>query len=203
MSAALTHAQRALAIARKKGIARAQDFRNAGIPPSYLTRLCRDGQLQRLARGLYQLSDPEHLEAGHTLAEAARLAPHGVVSLLSALQHHGLTTQLPHAVWMTFHHKARAPARFPFHAEIVRASGEAFTAGRTDVIIEGIKVPIYDAAKTIVDCFKYRRRVGLDIAIEALRDGIRQRKATRPELQRYAKICRVENVIRPYLETLQ
>ena len=84
----------------------------------------------------------------------------------------------------------------------MRASGEAFTAGRTEVAIEGVKVPIYDAAKTIVDCFKYRSRVGLDVAIEALRDGIRRRKATRADIMRYAKICRVQNVMRPYLETL-
>jgi predicted transcriptional regulator of viral defense system len=202
MDTTQTLSQRALSIARQRGIARAQDFRAAGIPPAYLTRLCQRGKLQRLARGLYQLADPEHMEASHSLAEAARLAPHGVVSLLSALQHHELTTQLPRAVWVTFHHKARAPATFPFKVEVVRASGEAFTAGRTDVAIEGVKVPIYDAAKTIVDCFKYRSRVGLDVAIEALRDGIRRRKATRADIMRYAKVCRVQNVMRPYLETL-
>ena len=202
MARAPTLSQRALAIARKRGIARARDFRDAGVPPSYLTRLCEQGELTRLARGLYQLADPETFEAAHSLAEAARLAPNGVVSLLSALQYHQLTTQLPHAVWLTFHHKARVPRTFPYRVEVVRASGEAFTAGRVTVTVEGVAVPIYDPAKTIVDCFKYRGRVGLDVAIEALRDGLRQRKATRANLQRYAKICRVQNVMRPHLETL-
>jgi predicted transcriptional regulator of viral defense system len=202
MAAEETLTDKALNIARKRGIARAKDFRDAGIPPSYLTRLCRQGRLDRLARGLYQLANPEHLDASHSLAEAARLVPHGVISLLSALKYHQLTTQLPHAVWLTLDHKARAPARLPFRSEIVRASGEAFTTGCMTVIIEGVTVMMYDPAKTIVDCFKYRSRVGLDVAIEALRDGLRQRKVTRSDLQRYARICRVENVMRPHLETL-
>ncbi len=192
----------ALAIARARGVARAQDFRDAGIPPSYLTRLCEQGQLVRLARGLYQLAEPEEFHAAHSLAETARRAPHGVVSLLSALRFHEMTTQLPHAVWMTFHHKARVPARFPVRVEVTRASGEAFTAGRTTVDIDGVPVTMYDPAKTIADCFKYRSRVGLDVAIEALRDGLRTRKATRPDIWRYATICRVQNVMRPHLDTL-
>ncbi len=197
-----TLSERALAIARERGIARARDFRAAGVPPSTLTRLCERGDLVRLARGLYQLAEPDAVDAAHSLAEAARLAPHGVVSLLSALRLHELTTQLPHAVWMTFHHKARAPRSLPVRLEVVRASGEAFTAGRTIVRVEGVDVPVYDAAKTIVDCFKHRSRIGLDVAIEALRDGLRQRKASPADLWRTAKICRVQNVMRPYLETL-
>jgi predicted transcriptional regulator of viral defense system len=192
----------ALAIARERGIARAQDFRTAGIPPSYLTRLVERGLLVRLARGLYQLAEPEEFHAAHSLAEAARLAPHGVVSLLSALRFHELTTQLPHAVWMTFDHKARIPARCPFHLEGVRASGDVFTAGRTTVVIERVPVVIYAPAKTIVDCFKHRNRIGLDVAIEALREGLRSRKASYPDIWHYAGICRMQNVMRPYLEAL-
>lgn len=202
MAKTLTLMEKAIAIARERGIARAKDFREAGIPPAHLTRLCQQGRLERLARGLYQLANPDHMDAAHNLAEAARLAPHGVISLLSALKYHQLTTQLPHAVWLTLEHKARVPARLPFRSEIVRASGEAFTAGVMNITIEGVSVPMYDPAKTIVDCFKYRSRVGLDVAIEALRDGLRQKKVTRPDLQRYARICRVENVMRPHLETL-
>lgn len=192
----------AIAIARSRGIARARDFVEAGISPGSIARLCEQGRLIRLARGLYQLADAEEIDAAHSLAEAARLAPHGVISLLSALQHHGLTTQLPHAVWICFSHKARIPRTLPFRIETVRASGEAFDAGRVIAEIEGVAVPIYDPAKTIVDCFKYRSRVGLDVAIEALRDGLRQRKASRADLRHYAAICRVENVMRPYLESL-
>jgi predicted transcriptional regulator of viral defense system len=193
---------RAIAVARSRGIARARDFDDAGVPPSYLARLCEEGQLIRLARGLYQLADAEDIDAAHSLAEAARLAPHAVVCLLSALQFHELTTQLPHAVWMMFPHKARVPRSFPFRVEAVRASGEAFEAGRITATIEGVSVPIYDAAKTIVDCFKYRTRIGQDVAVEALRDGLRRHKANRSDLWRYAGICRVQNVMRPYLEML-
>ncbi|WP_337847860.1 type IV toxin-antitoxin system AbiEi family antitoxin domain-containing protein [Sphingomonas sp.] len=197
-----TLSDQAIILARSRGIARARDFREAGIPPASIARLCERGLLVRLARGLYQLADTDDIDAAHSLAEAARLAPHGVIALLSALQYHGLTTQLPHAVWICFHHKARIPRTLPFRIETVRASGEAFEAGRMSAEIEGVAVPIYDPAKTIVDCFKYRSRVGLDVAIEALRDGLRQRKATHADLGRYATICRVQNVMRPYLESL-
>jgi len=202
MNVAAPLSNQAIAIARSRGIARARDFREAGIPPASIARLCEQGRLVRLARGLYQLADAEDMDTAHSLAEAARLAPHGIIALLSALQYHGLTTQLPHAVWICFHHKARIPRTLPFRIEAVRASGDAFEAGRTTAQVEGVAVPIYDPAKTIVDCFKYRSRVGLDVAIEALRDGLRQRKATHANLRRYATICRVENVMRPYLESL-
>jgi predicted transcriptional regulator of viral defense system len=195
-------AERVRAIARDRGIARARDFRAAGVPPSTITRLCERGDLVRLGRGLYQLAEADDIDAAHSLAEAARLAQHGVVSLLSALRLHELTTQLPHAVWMTFPHKARAPRTMPFRLEVVRASGAAFTAGRRTIRIEGVDVPVYDPAKTIADCFKHRRRVGLDVAVEALRDGLRGRKVSHADLWRYAKICRVQNVMRPYLEAL-
>ena len=202
MDSPATLSDKALALARSQGMTRARDFREAGVPPASIARLCEQGQLVRLARGLYQIADAEDMDAAHSLAEAARLAPHGVIALLSALQYHGLTTQLPHAVWICFHHKARIPRTLPFRTETVRASGEAFEAGRMTAEIEGVAVPVYDPAKTIVDCFKYRSRVGLDVAIEALRDGLRQRKASRADLRRYATICRVENVMRPYLESL-
>lgn len=202
MEAIGTHSNQAIAIARSRGIARARDFRDAGIPPSSIARLCEQGQLVRLARGLYQLADADEMDAAHNLAKAARIAPHGVIALLSALQYHGLTTQLPHAVWICFHHKARIPRTFPFKVEAVRASGDAFEVGRMTVEIEGVAVLIYDPAKTIVDCFKYRSRVGLDVAVEALRDGLRQRKATHADLWRYAATCRMQNVMRPYLESL-
>ena len=195
-------AERALEIARQRGIARAQDFRVAGIPPSYLTRLAKQGKLVRLGRGLYQLADFPGSSADHDLAEAARVIPHGVVSLVSALRLHGLTTQLPGSVWMTLAHKARAPKSTPFRVEIVRASGEVFSSGLTVVRIEGVDVPVYDAAKTVADCFKHRRRVGLNVAVEALRDALKDRKATRAAIWHYARICRVQNIMRPYLEAL-
>jgi predicted transcriptional regulator of viral defense system len=202
MDALGPRSDQAIALVRSRGMARARDFREAGIPPSIVARLHQQGRLVRLARGLYQLAEIDTIDAAHTLALAARLAPHGVIALLSALQYHGLTTQLPHAVWICFDHKARIPRTLPFRIEPVRASGAAFAAGRTIAMIEGVAVPITDPAKTIADCFKYRGRIGIDIAVEALRDGLRQRKATPTELWRHAGLCRVQTVMRPYLESL-
>ncbi|MDE2462412.1 MAG: type IV toxin-antitoxin system AbiEi family antitoxin domain-containing protein [Alphaproteobacteria bacterium] len=194
--------ERALEIARRHGIARARDFRSEGIPASYLSRLCRQGRLVRLSRGLYQVAEADTIDAAHDLAEIAKRVPKGVICLLSALRFHGLTTQLPHAVWLAIEHKARVPRVAEIRCEIIRASGEALTAGRMVTHIEGVEVRLTDPAKTIVDCFKYRRRVGLDVAIEALRDALKKRKATRADIWRYAEICRVQNVMRPYMEAL-
>ncbi len=202
MSKNLTHAEKALRVAKARGIARARDFRAAGIPAPYLTRLSRQGKLVRLGRGLYQLADFKDHHAAHDLAEVARLVPHGIVSLLSALHVHGLTTQLPRSVWLMLPSKARAPKHMPVPCEIVRASEPMRSAGRTTVSIEGVEVPITNVAKTVADCFKYRRRVGADIALEALRDALARRKTTHMELWHYAGICRVRAVMRPYLEAL-
>jgi predicted transcriptional regulator of viral defense system len=191
-----------LKIARERGIARARDFTAAGIPTVYLQRLCRDGRLVRLARGLYQLPEFEGSSAAHNLAEAARLAPQGVISLLSALRHHGLTTQLSHAVWLTLPHKSRVPKAAPFPLEIVRATGPALTGGVEHAEIEGVSVPIYGVAKTVADCFKHRRRVGLDVAVEALRDALQKHKTIQAEVWKYAAANRVGNVMRPYIEAL-
>jgi predicted transcriptional regulator of viral defense system len=195
-------ADRALALAKERGMARARDFKAAGIPLVYLKRLCNDGRLIQLARGLYQIPDLAGTDAAHSLAEAARLMPRGIVSLLSALRQHGLTTQLPRAVWITLPAKSRVPKSPPFPLEITYASEPALSAHIQHVKIEGVMVPIYDVAKTVVDCFKHRRRVGLDVAVEALRDAIKQRKTTAAVIMQAAALNRVTNVIRPYVETL-
>lgn len=197
-----THAGTALHVARARGIARARDFHAAGVPLSYLKRLCDDGRLVRLGRGLYQIAGFADFHAGHDLAQAARLIPNGVVCLFSALRVHGLTTQLPQKIWLTVHHKARAPKNTPFPLEVIRASGLAFAEGRTTVKIEGVDVPVFNPAKTVADCFKHRRRVGLDVAVEALRDALKQRKATRADLWHYAGVCHVQPLMRPYFEAL-
>jgi predicted transcriptional regulator of viral defense system len=202
MSKISTHAENALRVAKTRGVARARDFRAAGVHAPYLTRLTAQGKLVHLGRGLYQLADFKGHHAAHDLAAAARLVAHGIVSLLSALQVHGLTTQLPRSVWLMLPSKARAPKRMPFPCEFVRASEPMLSAGLTTVSIEGVDVPITNVAKTVADCFKYRRRVGADIALEALRDALAQRKTTRKELWHYAGICRVRAVMRPYLEAL-
>jgi predicted transcriptional regulator of viral defense system len=199
----ITYRERALRLTRARGIARARDFKAAGIPLVYLKRLTEAGDLVRLGRGLYQ--DPERVgeDVAHHLAEAARLVPHGVVSLISALRQHELTTQLPHAVWMTIPHKARTPNATGLRLEIVRATGDALTAGVEHVQVEGVQVPIYGVAKTVADCFKHRRHVGEDVAIEALRDALRQRKTTPSELMKFAAIDRVANRMEAFVKAMQ
>ena len=188
----MNYRDRALSLTRALGIARARDFKAAGIPLVYLKRMTDAGELMRLGRGLYQ-----------DLAEAARAVPAGVISLVSALRHHGLTTQLPHAVWMTIPHKARTPTATGLRLEIVRATGEVLTSGVEHVEIEGVAVPIYGAAKTVADCFKHRRHVGEDLAIEALQDALRQKKASPSELMKYAAIDRVAERVAPYIKAMQ
>lgn len=199
----INYRERALNLTRARGIARARDFKAAGIPLIYLSRLIDAGDLVRLDRGLYQDADRvgEHIE--HSLAEAARLVPNGIISLISALRHHELTTQLPHAVWMTIPHKDRTPKMRSVKLEIVRATGEALTAGVEQISIEGVSVPIYGVAKTVADCFKHRRHVGEDVAVEALRDALRQRKTTASELMRFAAIDRVVGQMEPIIKAIQ
>lgn len=199
----MTYRERALSVTRARGIARARDFKAAGIPLVYLKRLTDAGDLVRLGRGLYQEPHRVGEDVGHDLAEAARLVPNGVVSLISALRQHELTTQLPHAVWMTIPHKARTPNATGLRLEIVRATGEALTAGVEHVEVEGVQVPIYSVAKTVADCFKHRRHVGEDVAIEALRDALRQRKTTPSELMKFAAIDRVASRMEPFIKAVQ
>ncbi|MDZ4347992.1 MAG: type IV toxin-antitoxin system AbiEi family antitoxin domain-containing protein [Xanthomonadaceae bacterium] len=194
---------RALDVVRAKGIARARDFVAAGVPPVYLKRLTDSGDLVRLQRGLYQ--EPERVgeNIAHDLAEASRRVPKGVISLISALRFHGLTTQLPNAVWMTLRHGARTPKMDAIRLEIVRATDPVWSAGIEHHTIEGVEVPIYGVAKTVADCFKHRRQVGEDVALEALRDALRQGKASAGEIIHHAAIDRVGTRVEPYLRALQ
>jgi len=125
-----------------------------------------------------------------------------VICLLSALNFHHLTTQLPFEIWIVIENKAWATKGKQIPLRFVRFSGDAFTAGVEEHVIQGLPVKVYDAAKTVADCFKYRHKIGLDVALEALRDGLRQRQFTVDQLWRYAGICRVQNVMRPYLEAV-
>jgi len=190
-----------LNLARRIGVVRPRDLDALGIPRIYLTRLVRRGLLDRVGRGLYTLPDAEVSEH-RTLAEASKQAPNGVVCLLSALRFHELTTQNPFEVWMAVHHKAWTPRSDGPPLRIVRMSGAAFDSGVETHQIEGVTVHVYGPAKTVADCFKFRSKVGLDVALEALRDYRRAHPAGMDELWRYAKICRVSKVIRPYLEAL-
>jgi predicted transcriptional regulator of viral defense system len=198
-----SYREQALALIQKRGIARARDFKAAGIPLAYLKRMTDDGSLIKLGRGLYQRPDHSWTDAAHDLAEAAVRVPNGVISLVSALRYHGLTTQLPHAVWMTIPHKARTPRNTSSPLEIVRATGAALTAGIERVMIEGVAVPIYNVPKTVADCFKHRKHLGEDVAIEALRDALRLRKTSATDILTYATIDRVSERVRLYLQVMQ
>ena len=191
--------QRILEIAEQAGVLRPRDLDVHGIPRIYLSRLCERGHLQRVGRGLYVLPNADVTEH-HTLAEACKRVPHGVVCLLSALRFHGLTTQSPHEVWLAIGSKAWRPQVDHPTLRFVRFSARALEAGVEEHSIEGVIVRVYSPAKTVADCFKYRNKIGLDVALEALRDCRGQSRCTNDELWHYAKICRVANVIRPYME---
>jgi len=196
-----SHKDRALAIAHEQGVVRAREFDAEDVPRVTLRRLVNEGILTQPSRGLYQLADADLSEA-HSLAEAAKAAPSGVIALLSALQFHELTTQTPHAVWMLMPSKAWAPTRPPVRLRIIRASGQALTGGIKHHRIDGVSVPITTPAKTVADCFKHRSKSGLDVALEALRDALRRKRASTDEISRFAVANRVGSVMRPYLENI-
>jgi predicted transcriptional regulator of viral defense system len=193
--------ERVLALTRRHGVLRPRDLTPHGIPREYLTRLHARGVLERPARGIYVLADAEASQH-QSLLEACKRVPHGVVCLLSALRFHGLTTQAPFEVWLGIDAKARRPkVEYP-PLRIVRFSAPALNTGVEEHIIQGVTVRVTNPARTVVDCFKYRNKVGLDVALEALRDCRQKRKATMDELHRVAQARRMANVMRPYLEAL-
>jgi predicted transcriptional regulator of viral defense system len=187
-------------VARRGGIIRARDLREAGIPTAYLTRLCRQGRLERVSRGLYRLVGIDVTEY-HDLAEAATRVPDGVVCLLSALVFHGLTDENPFEVWMAIDVKARRPKMDHPPVRFCRFSGAARTEGIESHEIEGVAVRIYGPEKTLADCLKYRNKLGVDVALKALKRYLRGRRRMRlGDLMRFARICRVEKLMRRYLE---
>jgi predicted transcriptional regulator of viral defense system len=180
---------------------RARDLDELKIPAVILSRLVASGQLRRLSRGLYALPSRE-LSEHHQLAEVAARSPRGVFCLLTALRFHNLTTQNPHELWLALPNKARAPRIDYPPVRTVHYSGPALSKGVEVHAIDGIDVRVYGVAKTVADCFKHRHKIGLDVALEALRECRRGKRATSDELWRFAKICRVANVMRPYLESI-
>jgi predicted transcriptional regulator of viral defense system len=187
------------------GILNARDLKAQGIPREYLWQLQQKGLLERAGRGIYRQPNWEVTE-NHSLVEAAQRVPRGVICLLSALRFHDLTTQSPFEVWVAIDRKAHRPNSIhddhmtPLN--IVRFSGEALTKGVEEHTIEGVTMKIYSPAKTVADCFKYRNKIGIDVVVEALRDCWQTRRASADELWHYAKICRVANVMRPYMEAI-
>jgi predicted transcriptional regulator of viral defense system len=190
-----------LALARRQGVLRARDMAAIGIPREYLTRLVERGQLERIARGLYRLAEADASEH-HTLVQVAKRVPEAVICLLSALRFHSLGTQAPAEVWIAIDPKARRPRFTDLPIRVVRFSGQALEAGTESHTIEGVAVRVTTPAKTVADCFKYRHKIGLDVALEALRDGWRKRRFSLDELWEMARVCRVANVMRPYIEVI-
>lgn len=189
-----------LNLARHRAVVRPRDLAALGVPRSYLGRLVAAGKLERVGRGMYRLARASVTEH-HSLALAAARVPRGVVCLLSALRYHELTTQAPFEVWLAIASKARAPAIDDPPLRIVRMSGKALTAGVGKHVLEGITVNITDPARTVADCFKFRNKIGVDVALEALRD-FRRRRGDLDLLWRHARLLRVANVLRPYLEAM-
>ena len=155
----------------------------------------------RSARGLYTLAAFEATES-RSLVEAVRTQSKGVVCLLSALGFHGVGAQLPHQVWLTVPYGSRIAKSEAVPLKVVVARGEAYEAGVEVHRLEGVEVPVYSVAKTVADLFKFRNRIGVDVAIEALKEALRDSRCTREEILRYARVDRVERVITPYLEAL-
>lgn len=182
------------------GVFRSRDLESHGLTRVALHRLTQSGEVLREGRGLYTL--PDAVTEHHSLAQACKRVPHGVVCLLSALRFHELSTQNPFEVWMAIDQKAWRPHVETPPLRITYLSGEALTSGVDQHLIEGVKVRVSNPAKTVVDCFKFRNKVGLDVALEALREYHKKYRTGLQELWRFARICRVSGVVRPYLEAL-
>jgi len=191
----------AQALLRERGIMRLVELREAGVTAATMSRMERVGEVIRLARGVYQLPDAD-LDPNHSLAEAAKRVPKGVVCLLSALAFHGLTDQLPPKVWMAIGTKDWAPQRNGAGIRIVRFTDSLLREGFQTHAIGGVPVKVFGVAKTVADCFRHRGKVGLSVAIEGLQEALRQRKATPADIARQADKGGVSTVIRPYLEAL-
>jgi predicted transcriptional regulator of viral defense system len=193
--------QSLIELAHNQGVIRPRDVSSLGVDRWDIRRLVDSGVMVRTSRGLYRLADYEVTES-HSLVEAVQAQSNAVICLLSALNFHGLGTQLPHQIWVAIPYGARITKKIsvPMRAVVMRPP--AYDAGIEDHRLEGIEVQVYGVAKTIADCFKFRNKVGLDVALEALREALRERRCSRDEILRYAKIDRIENVIRPYLEAM-
>jgi predicted transcriptional regulator of viral defense system len=186
---------------RGAAVLRPRDLGPHRIPRAVLGRLERQGKIRRISRGLYETteSDPtEHLD----LIEVSKRVPNGIVCLISALNFHEMTTQMPCEVWMAIDVKAYKPKIDRPSVRFVRFSGEALVHGVETHDVQGVPLRVTSPAKTVADCFKYRNKVGVDVAAEALKEFFRKRKGKRDDLWKAAEVCRVTNVMRPFLEAI-
>jgi predicted transcriptional regulator of viral defense system len=193
--------QKALRLIEKQGIVRSRDLEAQGVSRTMLGRLVAQDLVVREARGLYVTAGHEPSEA-HSLAQVAKRVPEGVICLLTALRFHELTTQSPAEVWIAIAEKARRPKLDYPRLRIARFSGAALTTSIETHQVEGVTIRVYSAAKTVADCFKYRNKVGIDVAVEALRDFSRRYRGGSNELVRCTQVCRVSRVMQPYLDAI-
>jgi predicted transcriptional regulator of viral defense system len=200
-SEASTQRTQALALLRRRGLARLTEFREAGITAVTVSRMEQAGEVVRLARGLYQLPDAS-LDPQQSLAEAARLVPKGVICLASALAFHGLTDQMPPKVWIAIGRKDWRPRVTYPPLRVARFPEDQLRRGVEHKTIAGIAVPVFGVAKTVADLFRYRRTVGDVLAVEGLRQALRQRKATAANIAREAQAAGVWGTMEPYLMAL-
>lgn len=195
------HPQRVLDLARTQGLLRSGDVESLGVPRIVLSRLAARGELERVGHGLYRLPEAEVSEF-QGLASVAIKAPQAVFCLLTALQFHELTTQLPRKVWIAMPRGSHAPRVSHPPLRMVQFSGASYSEGIEVFERDQVALRVYNVAKTVADCFKHRHKIGLDVALEALKDALARKKTSVDDLWRYAKICRVSNVMRPYLEAI-
>jgi len=196
-----TRKDRTLRLIEKLGLARPKDLEAHGVTRTELSRLVKEGRVLRQARGIYVAKTHEPT-AAHTLAQVAKRVPESVFCLFTALRFHGLTTQPAPEVWIALSEKARRPRLESPRLRVARFSGAALNEGIEEHRVEGVNIRVYSAAKTVADCFKYRNKVGIDVAIEALRDFSRRHRGGATALARFARICRVSRVMQPYLDAV-
>ncbi len=199
--AQITQRDRTIDLLRHNGIMRLTELRAHGIHAPTLSRMVEEGEIARRGRGLYELTDAE-ITLSHSLAEIAVRVPKGIICLISALAYHEITLQSPKSIWLAIGEKDRKPRIDHLTVRVLHFGDAALRSGVQTVKIDGVAVKIFSPAKTIVDCFRYRRIVGLDVALEALRLALRSRKATPDDIVRFAKALRIWSVLRPYLESV-
>lgn len=196
-----TEEQKLLEYIAQHGIVRSQEVRAHGWAATYLQRLEESGLIKRVSRGLYTLQNSA--ESGQSnLALVCKRAPEAVVCLLSALRFHDITTQLPFEVWIAIGNKSRRPLIEYPPIRLMRFSGPALTQGIEHHLVDGVSISVYSAAKTVADCFKYRNKIGLDVAIEALKECRKKQLASVDEIWHYATVCRVTKVMQPYIQAI-
>jgi predicted transcriptional regulator of viral defense system len=191
-----------LKLIKSYGILRYRDIVAHHINPVTLTRLVKSGEIIRIGRGLYTLPDMDIQSGYQSFAEASKKVPQGVICLLSALAYHEITTQAPFQVWMAIEEKAWTPKIEHVQIRFVRFSDTLLKEGVETVTVQTVPVKITNPARTVADCFKYRNKIGLDVAVEALKEGWKDGRFTMDELWKYAELCRVARVIRPYVEAI-